>query len=327
VKQELIPLRAKTDWDYALSHVPHAFGHTWESCRAMHLTTRWDTYLYHLQDRDVHIVCPIAERNYSGYTDIVTPYGFSGFTGNREYPGLQARWRKFTSDRNYICGYIGLNSIIAGKTFHSDHEVFSYNTMYALDLTLSLDQLFKNLSTNRRRQVKNHEYTQETFSQDDSVTRSFFLSNYHHFFADHNASQLSALSIETLSCLIGLENVLSIGKMMNNKIVAVSVFAFSPYIAEYLFNISVPEGRDQTVPLLWQGIRVLREKNIPVLNLGGGVKEGDSLADFKKRFGGTPYPITALKQIYNKEIFGKLCHQAGIKNIDMDGFFPPYHKA
>ena len=37
--QRLIPLENRLEWQMALTGIPHAFGHTWESCHAMHLTT------------------------------------------------------------------------------------------------------------------------------------------------------------------------------------------------------------------------------------------------------------------------------------------------
>ena len=47
----------------------------------MHLTTGFRTYLYCFETENIRIVCPIAEREFDGYIDIVTPYGFPALSG------------------------------------------------------------------------------------------------------------------------------------------------------------------------------------------------------------------------------------------------------
>jgi hypothetical protein len=323
--QTLIPLCEENEWKSVLANVPHAFGHTFENCRAMQLAHGMETYLYHFSDQDVHIVCPIAERTYKGTADIVTPNGFSGFAGNKIHPGFPEHWRRFVIKRGYICGYIGLNSILEQKVFFPDEPVYSHNNLYALDLTLTEDQLLNNFSSGRRAQVKNHEQQLHAFTEDKSLLKEFFLENYYAFFSRLNARQMLDFSSESLSELLDSSNVILTGRLSDGNIQAVSVFGYTGHIAVYLFNISLPEGRQYAVPLLWQGIRILKEKNIPVLNLGGGVKKDDSIAKFKERFGAKCYPLTSLKQIYNADTYQELCERAGVESGDLNGFFPAYH--
>ena len=75
--------------------IPHAFGHTWENCYAMSLTTRHRTFLYHFETNGARIICPIAERRYAGQVDIVTPYGFSGFAGVGQSMEFSQAWLRF----------------------------------------------------------------------------------------------------------------------------------------------------------------------------------------------------------------------------------------
>ena len=77
--QKCISLNSKKEWDEALKGINHSFAFTFENCHAMSLTTGFNTFLYCYEKEDVKIVCPLSERSYNGYTDIVTPYGFSGF--------------------------------------------------------------------------------------------------------------------------------------------------------------------------------------------------------------------------------------------------------
>jgi len=324
VTHTLIPLTERERWTAALQYVPHSFGHTWESCYAMSLTTGLDTYLYHYEDNGGHIVCPISERNFQGHVDIFTPYGFSGFVGNQKMDEFPSVWKNFAEEKKYVCGYIMMNPFLRSSSDNFKTNSISKNDLYALNLKMSLEQLFSNMSTNRKRQVKKHHEILSTFTQEKSLLKPFFLDNFHKFFKDKNAGLFSGFTEDTLTYLVDLDNVILLGKILDGKVVAVSVFAYTKDIAEYLFNISDQNGKAQTVPLLWEGMRVLKELGIPLLNLGGGLKRGDSLSEFKERFGAEKFPQTVLKQVYNKKIFQQLCDTTGVS--DQDDYFPPYRK-
>ena len=63
------------------------------------------------------------------------------------------------------------------------------------------------------------------------------------------------------------------------------------------------------------------------MNLGGGIKEDDSVALSKERFGAYKLPFYNLKQIYDSDVYEKLCTQKGLKASDKSGYFPVYRKS
>lgn len=327
MEQHLIPLTSPSLWKEALLDIPHAFGHTWESCYAMHLTSGYPTFLYFLEENEIKVICPIIERKFQGYIDIFTPYGFSGFVGNQDFPAFDQHWKEFAQSQEYVCGYIGLNPILGNESYCHSSDFYPYNTLYVLDLRLSIVDMFNKMSQNRKRQLKNFKDQIKNIISDKDILRPFFLTHYHAFFNQKDASPVYNFSIETLSYLISLENVLLVGQVDNGNVVAVSMFAYTPFGAEYLFNISLPEGKMHTVPLLWFGINCLKTLNIPYLNLGGGVKEGDSIAQFKQRFGAQEYRLSSLKQVYNKEVYTALCHETKNDPDYKEGYFPPYRQS
>src|SRR6185503_9155258 len=91
----LIPLEDRAAWDAALADVPHAFAHTWDNCSAMAASSGHSTFLYSYRAGGGRVVCPLAERPIGREADVVTPYGFSGFAGTGECPGLAAEWHDF----------------------------------------------------------------------------------------------------------------------------------------------------------------------------------------------------------------------------------------
>src|SRR5262245_28427283 len=99
MRQELIPLSDRDRWCEALHGISHTFGHTWENCHAMSLSSDYQTFLYRFVSDGVRIVCPIAERWYAGERDIVTPFGFSGFVSFGQSIKFSQAWLGFARER------------------------------------------------------------------------------------------------------------------------------------------------------------------------------------------------------------------------------------
>jgi hypothetical protein len=293
----------------------------------MHLTTGFDTYLYCFEAQNARIVCPIAERTFGDHIDVVTPYGSSGFIGIGNRYDFSRYWTDYAKQRNYVCGYIGLNPVFENDGYFDAEDVYEYNDIFVIDLTMNIDGIFANLNNNRRRGLRKAQKdvpSQLTFDRDDLI--KFFLANYHDFFARKGASQAYQFSNETLSFLLNRENTLIIGAEKAGRIEAVTVFAYTQYAADFLFNVSLSEGRQHSGPLLWSGIKHLKSLQIPLLNLGGGVLRNDNLAHFKRQFGGMQLPLRCLKQIYDTDTYETLCRQVDVDPTDMNGYFPAYQK-
>lgn len=326
IDEQLITLDRPSDWKQTLKDIKHGFAHTWENCQAMFLTKGFPTYLYSIKIGDTHIVCPISERTYGGHTDIFTPYGFSGFISNKPCPEFLAYWKKFVESRNYICGYLQLNPLLEDQSLFAANDVFNVNKVYTLDLSYSLEELYSNLSHNRKRQLKNWSEIRSHILVNDPSVLDFFLRNYHDFMVSRNASNVYNFSIETLLFLNQQKNYLMVGYQNSGKVVAASLFGYTQYLGDYLFNISVQEGRIYTTSLIWAGVTHLKSRGVEILNLGGGVRVDDKLAEYKRRFGGTEYSLKCLKQIYDQRIYNQLCQRVEADPKDKAGYFPPYQK-
>ncbi|MEO8666265.1 MAG: hypothetical protein ABI462_12300 [Ignavibacteria bacterium] len=326
IKYESIPLDSPAAWKDALDGIRHSFAQTWENCNAMNMTTGCKTFLYVFQKDDVKIICPYAERDFEGYTDIVTPYGFSGFTGNEDCSDFANYWNEFVNEKNYICGYISQNPALLNNSYFTQANYFSDSSLFFLDLTLSLTELFENLDTNRKKQLKDFKKIESSFIYDRKALMDFFIDNYYDFLKRINASAANYFKKETLEYICGLDNIFMAGTGSNNKVEAVYIFAFTPYIGDCLFNVARPEGREHSAALLWRGLKFFRSKKIPLMNLGGGTKDLDNISLSKERFGAFKLPHTGIKQIYNKKIYKELCEEAGVDDIGMENYFPAYRK-
>jgi hypothetical protein len=326
VVERCISLDHPSEWRESLNGIEHGFAHTWGNCHALYLTTGLPTYLYSIDIGGSQVVCPISERTFEGYTDIFTPYGFSGFISNKPCPEFPGYWKEFVERKKYVCGYIQLNPIFEENSLFYSHDAFHYNSIYILDLKLTLDELFMNLSNNRKRHLKRWNEISTKITYDKSILLDFFLNRYHNFMQSQNASSTYNFSRDTLSFLANLENVLMVGVQNLGKVEAVSLFGYSPIVGDYLFNISLPEGKGYTTALLWAGAIQLQSKGVQILNLGGGVQADDKIAEYKRRFGSKQLPLKCLKQVYNQQIYEKVCQNINTDPNDKTGYFPLYQK-
>lgn len=320
-----IPLDAPAEWKEALEGTRYGFAHTWEHCYAMHLTTGHKTYLYYFEHENVRIVCPIVERSFGEYVDIVKPFGFCGFIGNDDYPEFSRCWKEFARQRGYVCGYLGLDPVFVNDFGFSSDEVYQYNNVYVTDLSLAQNVLYANLCSERRRQLRNYDQFLSTHLVDQTAATEFLLNHYLDFMREKNAESVYLLSVETLSFLISSDHVFVVGVQNEGEVVSAATFSYTPYIGDCEFIVSLPQGRQYATALWWYGVNYLKSLQVRFLNLGGGAAEGhDGLTRWKRGFGGKELPLKCLKQVYEPEIYTMLCEQAGVDPSDTTGYFPLY---
>lgn len=324
-QQTLIPLSDPAGWRSALRPLPHAFGHTWESCRAFSLSSGYPTYLYSYSSATCRVAVPVAERQFRGAVDVVTPYGVSGFTGIGSATRFAAAWRRFATERGWVCGYFAQHPLIELPSGLEDDSLTVDRRAYVLNLSLDVPELVRRLSQNRRRQLRSWPATaaELTFEREDVL--AFILTECAAFYAERNAAEIYAFSEETWSALAEAANTELIGMVQDGRIVAASLFAWQGRLGEYMFNISQPSGRSASVHLIWEAALRMKSKGIAWLNLGGGVRENDGVAGFKQRFGPDIYLLRAVRQIYDNASFRALCSAAGVGSAANGSYFPPYH--
>jgi len=254
----------------------------------------------------------------------VTPSGFSGFVGVGDSRGVDSCWNDAASGRAYVCGYLVNNPALQNNVVSSD-GTYAKN-VYVLDLTRSSEELFDRLSLNRRRALKHWEATAERIVTDKNRVTDFFLDNYQSFFALRNASSTHGLSQASLPLLADIDNVLMVGVEESGELIAASMFGYTPHSSDYLFNVSTPRGRSHSTALIWWAVERLRSMDVPHLNLGAGLAEGDGIARFKARFGAAELAVRVAKQVYDRHAYAELCHRAGTDADDYRGYFPAYRK-
>ena len=322
-RHQLIPLDEPARWEQALSGLPHGHAHTWGFCEAMQLTSGLPTYLYVYESEAGRVVCPLAEREIGGHVDVVTPYGFNGPAGYGERGPFVHEWPEFARSRGWVCGYIALNPLFADPAGFPREDVYVHNRLYVMDLRGSDEEVRGRLSQNRRRQLRDWPAIETALEHDRGRLTGFLLETYAGFFERRGAGSATNFTADTMAAIAALDDVLVVGAGRGERLESVALFGHTPHSGDYLFNVSVPGGEHHAPHLIWWGVERLRELGVDRLNLGGGVREGDDLAEFKRRFGAAELPLVSLRQVYRADVYEALCRAAGVTS-ERSGWFPPH---
>jgi hypothetical protein len=320
--EELIGLEDRGRWNEVLDRLPHGWAHTWESCRAHHLSTQYRTFLYYAETPGARVACPIVERPVDEYVDITTPLGFSGFVGRGRWPDFPGYFREFARRQGYVCGYITLNPMFGDATYVDPGEIYPNTYVYVLDTTLGMNVLYQRLSRNRRRELR--AWTPGLHEIERSGLREFLLTNYGAFMERRGAARQYRYDTRTLHAICDSPNVLMFGAAVNDCVEAVRVVGYTAHGADDLFLVSTDEGSRHAAGLAWSAVHRLTEIGVPMYNLGGGVMPGDAVAQSKERFRPARLPLNGLKQVYDLDAYDRLCRRYGQRRGVHPGYFPPY---
>ena len=321
MKQCLIPLEDETGWAEALEGVPHAFAHRNDHCRAFAASSGLPTHLYAAEFDGVRVACPLSVRTFMGERDVVTPYGFAGFTSSGPAPGFAGVWRQFAAAQGWVCGYLQNNPLLPDPLSEEPGE--EATELFVLDLSRSDQDLLSAMSPSRRRQLRRGDDFAIGPAGPGAV--EFLIEEGAEFFETRQASSIYRFCETTWRGIMASEALTALEARRDGAIVAVTLLGAAGGVGDYLFNVSRPGGQEASAPLLWQGVLRLKGAGVRWLNLGGGIRPGDAVAEFKRRFGAATAPMVVRKQVYRPEAFGRLCAKAGVEANAEPGYFPSYY--
>lgn len=325
MRTRLIDLQDSAAWSAALEGVPHSIAHE-AAFRAALDAGRDDAqcFLFVAESDRGKAVCPILERPLETRADIATPYGFGGFVGCGDLTGLEQAWRAFAGARGYIAGYLAQHPCLACGSIGSDEERFEASPVYLLDLRPDEPDIIAGMSKRRRPSLRRWLKEVELATGRAELVEAFVKLYPPHM------SRLGAASVyffgdDALRRMAGLESVVLFGARNEaGEIEAVSMTAVTAPCADYLFFAATEDARDHSVGLIWCGIREAKARGAEWINLGGAVREGDGVGEFKRRFGATLTPTQCLKQVYDLQAYDALCAEKACDALNRDGYFPAY---
>ena len=249
--------------------------------------------------------------------------GFSGFASNGPWPGFAAHWRAFAQAQGAVCGYIAQHPAFGHPSL--EEAVAGEAPLYFLDLQGGMTGVLAHAGTDRRRDWRRWQEQGHRFVTDRAALTDFLQREHRPFLDRMGAGAAAYWNEAALAALLQAPGAGLLGTAEpDGRLVAVTLYGWTPWGAEGMIQAALPEGRAHTAALMLGGIDDLAGRGVPWLNLGGGVRPGDSVAAAKLRWRPRTQAFRRLKQVYDPDRYAALCAAAGVPATVTEGYFPAY---
>ncbi len=301
----------------ARSGVP---SHSWAFSNALSFS-EIRPRLASVQLGDSILTIPFYERRFQGEVDICTILSVSGAAMRPASPELLSAWAGFGVAQGWVAGYLQFEP---GTDLLGVEDSSRGNSIFMVDLSEA--DLLADASPIIRRKIRRGASQGAVLVQDRQALAKAVQNLYPKTMARSEASHAYDFSSRTLESWVLDPGSMVVGAARGSSIEAVAVFPVMGDRAEYHLGASSIPGRELSAWLIWQASTRLREAGVKMLNLGGGVRPHDGLYEFKRRFGGCPMPLHAVRQIYRPDVYQRLCTETGVDPDPRTGYFPPYRR-
>jgi serine/alanine adding enzyme len=263
------------------------------------------------------------------YYDLITPYGYSGyyFENQETYDEFIKLFREEAKKRNYLTEVVRQNPylnidiskyydiILSRKTLGINLNNYTSFEDY-LKKTHKDNRKGYNLALKKNLLFKIEEYNDENLSR--------FLEIYDLTMKNLNSTDYYYFNKVYYQSFFKFKDNLFIANVYHNKKLIASCIIFKHRkLLHYHIGGSYLEYRNLRpnnlihCSIIKYGI----ENDYELYHLGGGLKDNDSLYNFKKKISTNSYDYTIYKNILNNEIYNKIKNQ-----YETDNYFPIHRK-
>ena len=282
-KINFIDCKNKKKWIKAVANFKLNPGQTWEYSKFEELNTKYPAVLLKLIFAKKTLFCPFHLKKMNKYSNIYALRGFSGFNENLdllEIKFLKSELEKFKIKKIYFTS----NPYLEKEPKLNQFSKFK-NIVYLMDLSRKTEEIFKSFSNNLKRNLKKIEQRNDiNTSFQNKISYNLIQPLYKANLKRINLKANKLYSYDSLRFLLKNKNNLIIKSKSKNKIVAVSIFILTKYNAYYLTHFSTKDYNFLSGKHIFDAIKILKEKNIKLLNLGGPVKDKPGVEKFKLQF-------------------------------------------
>ena len=306
----------RDEWTRLVAGHSHAVAHRFGYQQAVAIASGVTPHLLVVEGPAGRSVCPVAVRSWQGYEDVYTPYGFAGFVGDLDEQLIQQTLRA-REDNDWVAGYFQQHPVVGRCSDSSSGGPVTY----IVDLEGPWAAVCQRMSSRLRSKLRQWNRSAARIRDVDAL-RAAFVALYPEHMARAGAARVYDFGRTALSALVALPEIRLYGAG-SNAVEAVVAFGVTADSADYLFGVSTPAGRYHIAGLVAWALEDAARNGVRRANLGGGVRAGDGVAEFKRRFGAKTVVAPAWSWVFNDERYQWLCRQAGVNPKSAD-YFPAY---
>jgi hypothetical protein len=276
------------------------------------------------------LLMPIIRNVIDGvFFDFETPYGYGGpITNCMDMVWVSAvleKMRALFKEEKYVAGLIRFHPLLKNVDFCKDiiNTYFDRYTVY-VDTEKTTDEIWNSqISSKNRNMIRKAEksgfiyYTDSEFENIDEFIRMYALTmqkvsadSFYNFNINYYSGLKEKLNKNSFLGIVKKEN----------KIVSSAIFMYNSAYGHYHLAGSDSQFTGYGINnfLIWNVIKVLKEKNVRIFHLGGGTKSDieNSLYKFKKAFSNNKGEYYIGKITFNEEKHKQLCVEWEENNPD-----------
>jgi serine/alanine adding enzyme len=260
------------------------------------------------------LVRPLA----GGRCDLTSAYGFGGPSGPGEW---RAAFREECARRGVVSEFVRYHPVRRNQRFAGDDvELTRVQEMVVLDLAVDDEELVRRMVPQARNKLR------KAIRAGLRAVPSRDLDRFHAVYSDAmreiGADPSYLFGPEYFRALDGLGD----GLLMLDTGPACALFLCGAGAMHYFLAASTAEGRRSAAAnlVIYEAMRIARDAGLSVLNLGGGLREGDALAAFKRSFGPGREPYVIGSAVHDQAAYAALSAAAGAAADER--FFPAYRR-
>ena len=259
------------------------------------------------------------------YYDLITPYGYSGYyyKNKTTYDSFILLFRNEAKKRNYITEVVRQNPYVNIEL--DKYDIITKRTIFGINLQKykNFDEYLNDTSKDNKRGY-NIATKNELFFEFDNLTKNTlikFLEIYNVTMNNLNATDYYYFNNDYYNSLINLKNNICIANVKKNNIIIASclIFKYNNFL-HYHIGGSLLEYRNLR-PNNFLHCNVIKygiDNNYQLYILGGGLKDDDTLYNFKKKIGNINFNYVIYKNVLNNDIYERI----KLVSPENDGFFP-----
>jgi hypothetical protein len=253
-----------------------------------------------------------------GRCDITSAYGFGGPWGAGDWRGP---FRAACAERGVVSEFVRFHPVRGNeRQAGEDVRLTRVQEMVVLDVAAEDDELIGRMVPQARNKLR------KAIRSGIAAEPSRDLERFWRMYSD----AMRALDADP-SYHFGLEYFEQLGGLGDSLLMldagpAAALFLRGAGAMHYFLAASTGEGRRTAAAnlVIYEAMRVARDGGLQLLNLGGGLREGDALQAFKCSFGPGRRPYHVGSAVHDREAYDRLSAAAGAEPDDP--FFPAYRR-
>lgn len=250
--------------------------------------------------------------------DAFTPIHFQNYIDNNYLQKNLLDLKKFFFEKNYLSFYIQSKNCLKSNIKNINTERFRTN--YYLNLELSEEEYFSSFNQLSKRLIK--KVNIKNFTLKKSILSNEFIKHYNLLATNKKFSENYIYKDDQWELLKKCKDILFYELIdINNNFIFGGLFGVDGKEIDYLYGCNSFKNKSGSRIFFMKVFNELKISGFKKLFLGGGVKENDSLSQFKISIGGMARKCSTIKCITDDEKAIKL----NLKKEDFfKGLFPPY---